>query len=259
MLLSLVFPAHFCTFSRDENVTWGGGMLRIGRNAALAASLGLMAACDQAPPPAPQTANEVADADLNATANDSSAIPAQAPIDLSFSERFGSYYVTIRNTGSAPVTIQKLIVNGQENDSDCNIKVFRELAEGGSMEVPVPRCGAITQVRTITDKGERLSTWDNFSQNVRLSAYNVEGYRRLTITNIGSAAWTVNKIVINGQTSDADCNIKVFREVAANSSIDVSADRCGQINSVNLETSAGSYPFTFDNGPAQDTGNTTGM
>ncbi|HEY5723409.1 MAG TPA: hypothetical protein VIT45_13920 [Allosphingosinicella sp.] len=229
---------------------------------ALAIFLALTAigACNAPGPPPENDAaaaeNDVADALENAAdAVDANMTAAVAPLAISWSEDYSGPLLTVRNSGQETLTLQKVIVNNQEGDSDCNIKVFKLIGAGTSLQVSAPRCGAITMVRAITDHGEAVVTLDTFQQSIRLRFGNMEGYRSVSIYNDGPKPWMVNRVVLNGQDSDSDCNIKVFRQVPTQGSIDVSANSCGQINSAKVITDAGEASFSLINQPVNATAN----
>ncbi|HZU63926.1 MAG TPA: hypothetical protein VFF98_09595 [Novosphingobium sp.] len=73
-------------------------------------------------------------------------------IDLSVSS--GS--ITVKNLGINKYVVQSIILNHRKNDSNCDIKVFRDLDASGSLDVyGTDQCGEIKHYEVVTDKGTR--------------------------------------------------------------------------------------------------------
>ena len=238
-------------------------MVRGGVNSRIAVIIGalaFLAGCNL-PNKAPENvaADNLTNVSMDNVTDTNTSMTAPAPLGISWRDDYSGSIVIVQNVGQQRLTLQKIVVNGQEGDRDCDIKVFKPIEPGATLEVPAPRCGAVTAVRAITDNGETSASWSEFLQSVRLSANNLEGYRSVTVRNVGTRQWTVNKIVLNDQQNDPDCDVKVFRPVPPQGSIDVTTNDCGQINTVKLITSAGESTFTIRDQYDSSTNTTGGM
>lgn len=186
----------------------------------------------------------------------------EADISLSIRNETGTAVIFVENSGTEPVTLNKLVINGQEGDPDCDIKVFRPIAPGAEIEVQAARCGMITTIRAVTDKGEKSAAWN--AVELAVTSYMTTGSyggQEVIIKNSGQQELTVQKLILNDQPSDPDCDVKVFRPLPAGGSINVSVNDCGQVNTLKIVTDKGEvfHSVPRSSSASTGTGNTTGM
>lgn len=157
----------------------------------------------------------------------------------------GGEEVVVRNTGSSPFVLQKIIINAQEGDSDCDIKLFVTVEAGQRRNVPAPRCGKIHQVLVATDAGNQTFEWAAGEELYAFTSYDSQG-PKLHLTNATERPFSVDSIVVNNRGSDSDCNVKFFYDIPALTAHEFALPSCGQIRSVEVLSGDRVVSFNFD-------------
>lgn len=188
-----------------------------------------------------------------ATVEDQAASVASAPPPPILDFWYTKDTITVENKDTRPVELQRLVVNRVENDSDCDIKLFKKILPQKKETVNVPNCGNFTHVQAITDIGNAEEAPNYLIANTSItisSRFNYETNKSeqiITFFNNGPDRVTLNKITLNEQQNDPKCAIKIFKTIEANSYETVAADNCGKISKAEIITDIGSYNSVFDN------------
>ena len=164
--------------------------------------------------------------------------PPPLPVDVSWVDTDGSKTISFKNTGSAAITVNQVIVNGLDNDPDCNIKVFAKYKPGESGTVSVPSCGRFTKILVVGDAGSLLTQVSQIQSDIATQDFTAVD-RTFRVQNNSSTEYMLNTVVFNNMDRDSNCNIKVFAKIEAHSYLDVSQP-CGQFKTARLNFDTGS-------------------
>lgn len=200
--------------------------------AVLAVALGL-SACSRPHPTPASGAPASAAAALDAPA----APPPPLPVEVSWVDTEGAKTISFKNVGSAPITVNQVIVNGLDSDPDCNIKVFAKYKPGETGTVNVPSCGRFTKILVVADAGSLLTQVSQIQSDISTQDFTAVD-RTFRVQNNSSTEYMLNTVVFNNMDRDSNCNIKVFAKIEAHAYLDVSQP-CGQFKTARLN---------FDNG-----------
>lgn len=167
----------------------------------------------------------------------------------------GGTIITLENQETQAVQLERLVLNGRENDPACSVNLFRALGPGARTEIPVPACGEPVRIDLHTDRGEININRSQVERDIDLNFTNQAGSRTTTIRNGGATPVVVRKVILNNQPSNPACAFEVGQTVAPNSDLTVSTDTCGQITAVRAETDQGEVGVRTLRNDNSNTGN----
>jgi hypothetical protein len=158
--------------------------------------------------------------------------------------------VVLQNDETQAIQLERLVLNGRENDSACSVNLFRPLGPGSRTEVPVTGCGDLIRIELHTDRGVVHGSMTQVQRDVSFLITGQVGSRATKILNGGSTPVAVRTLTVNNQPNNPACNFQVNQTVAPNGEIAISTDTCGEIDAVAVETDQGRVSKRRRPGPA---------
>ncbi len=212
------------------------------RSFAGVAMLLAVAACDQKAAEAPAATTTETAAAPTAPAPPPPPPPPRELLEISPD---GANF-SVRNIGDIPVTVRQVIVNNLPGDKDCDIKVFDTIPPKATISTGPFNCGNLRVMAVVTDNQRLNFDWTKDAQlKIGLNAEESGDKHLIRIENYGVEVESVQTIVINDSPQTSGCNLKVFQDIPAKTTITVEAHNCGEIKKLTVKTpkSEGSWSF----------------